>query len=318
MDMLPDGLIAFGPAANCTLDICPIEASLLRYQPNTPSTIVFLVVFALSMIVHTYQGVRTKAWGFMASMISGCILEIVGYIGRLIIHSNPFSFEGFLIQIICITIAPVFFCSAIYVLLSQVANYVDASVSRFKPALFYWIFIPCDIVSLILQATGGALSCTGANEHEIEIGEHISLAGLIFQVVTLIAFCVAFADYVIRARRSSSRHRLDKALMIFLGFMFASTFFILIRCVYRIVELGQGYFSELFRDEGLFIAFESVMMCIAVLLLNAGHPGPVFNRRRAVEKEGSSAEQSSNEQSQNEPCESRPLETLNEKKETRK
>ncbi|CAI4214561.1 unnamed protein product [Parascedosporium putredinis] len=80
--------------------------------------------------------------------------------------------------------------------------------------------------------------------------------------------------------------------------MFAATFFILVRCVYRIVELGQGYFSELFRDEGLFIAFESVMMCIAVLLLNAGHPGPVFNRRRAIAKEEQSSEQSANEKSE--------------------
>ncbi|KEZ43456.1 Parasitic phase-specific protein PSP-1 [Scedosporium apiospermum] len=292
MRELPNGLIAFGPEANCTLDTCPLEASLLRYQPNTPSTIVFIVVFALSMIAHTWQGVRTKSWGFMASMISGCILEIIGYIGRLIIHDNPFNFSGFLMQIICITVAPVFFCSAIYVLLSQVANYVDASVSRFKPQLFYWVFIPCDIVSLVLQALGGALSCTGATEHDINVGEDISLAGLIFQVVTLVTFCVAFADYVLRARRSSSRDRLDRPLMTFLGFMFAATFFVLIRCVYRIVELGQGYFSELFRDEGLFIAFESVMMCIAVLLLNAGHPGPVFNRRRALSKEDQSPEQS--------------------------
>lgn len=207
-------------------------------------------------------------------------------------------------------------------------------MSRFKPALFYWVFIPCDIVSLILQATGGALSCVGSDKAAVEIGENISLAGLIFQVVTLIVFCIAFADYVIRARRSPARDRLDRPLMIFLGFMFAATFFILVRCVYRIVELGQGYFSELFRDEGLFIAFESVyvlprsslfvpllfwspgdgwsisvdvltpasllsrMMCIAVLLLNAGHPGPVFNRRRAIAKEEQASEQSANEKSE--------------------
>jgi len=99
MATLPNGLITFGPLANCTLELCPIEASLLRYQPNKPSTIVFIAVFGLSLLVHAYQGMRTKAWGFMASMLSGCILEIVGYIGRLIIHSNPFDFQGFLMQI---------------------------------------------------------------------------------------------------------------------------------------------------------------------------------------------------------------------------
>ncbi len=139
MAELPDGLISFGPDANCTLDLCPLEASILEYQPSIPANGTFIAVFALAMIVHAIQGFRTRTWGFLASMLSGCILEIVGYVGRLILHGNPFDFVGFLIQIglftsnggfrakelltipqVCITLAPVFFCSAIYVLLSQV------------------------------------------------------------------------------------------------------------------------------------------------------------------------------------------------------
>lgn len=96
---LPGGMIAFGPLANCTLDLCPIEYSILRYQPNIPANAIFIAVFGLSLLVHTYQGVRSKTWGFAASMVSGCILEIVGYAGRLIIHENPFAFGGFLMQI---------------------------------------------------------------------------------------------------------------------------------------------------------------------------------------------------------------------------
>lgn len=46
-------------------------------------------------------------------------------------------------------------------------------------------------------------------------------------------------------------------MVTFLGFLFLSTIFILIRCAYRIAELGQGYFSALFRDEGLYIGLES-------------------------------------------------------------
>ncbi|CAM1502405.1 Fc.00g043890.m01.CDS01 [Cosmosporella sp. VM-42] len=277
MSTLPNGLIAFGPNANCTLDICPVEWSILRYQPIIAAQAVFIGVFGLSLLIHCYQGWQSKTWGFAASMLSGCILEIVGYVGRLIVHDNPFSFNGFLMQIICITIAPVFFCSAIYVLLSQVINFVDPSFSRFKPQLFYWVFIPCDIVSLILQATGGALSCVGSDRSAVEVGEHISLAGLIFQVITLVIFCGLFADYVIMAARSPSRNRITKNLTVFLGFLFLATVFILIRCAYRIVELQQGYFSAIFRDENLFMALESSVMCVAVLLLNAGHPGKGFD-----------------------------------------
>ncbi|GKU11038.1 unnamed protein product [Fusarium langsethiae] len=280
MSTLPNGLVTFGPEANCTLDTCPLEASILRYQPSIPANAVFTGVFALSLIVHAFQGIKMRTWGFMASMIAGCILEIIGYVGRFIIHDNPFDFNGFLMQInvVCITVAPVFFSAAIYVLLSQVINYVDPSISRFPPKYFYWIFIPSDIISLVLQAVGGTLSCVASTHKDVKTGEDISLAGLIFQVVTLICFLALFIDYVVKASKSYSRNRLDKPMMTFLIFLFLSTIFILIRCAYRIAELGQGYFSALFRDEGLYIGLESCMMCVAVLLLNAGHPGYAFSK----------------------------------------
>lgn len=96
---LPNGYKSFGPKANCTLEVCPLEASLLRYQPSIPVNGTFIGLFALAMIIHTIQGLRSRNWGFMASMIGGCLLEIIGYVGRLILHDNPFSFGGFLLQI---------------------------------------------------------------------------------------------------------------------------------------------------------------------------------------------------------------------------
>ncbi|EWY89044.1 hypothetical protein FOYG_10021 [Fusarium oxysporum NRRL 32931] len=254
---LPGGLISFGSDANCTLELCPLESSILQYQPNVPANAIFIGVFGLSMALHIFQGIKMKTWGFMASMIAGCILEIIGYVGRLIIHDNPFDFIGFLLQIIMITIAPVFFSAAIYVLLSQVINFVDPNVSRFSPKYFYWIFIPSDIISLILQAVGGAVSVVSTAKDDVKTGEDISIAGLVFQVVTLFCFVGLFIDYVIRASKSPARYRLTKPILTFLFFLFLSTIFILIRCGYRIAELNGGYFSAIFRDEGLYIALES-------------------------------------------------------------
>ncbi|EGU75066.1 hypothetical protein FOQG_01286 [Fusarium oxysporum f. sp. raphani 54005] len=282
---LPGGLISFGSDANCTLELCPLESSILRYQPNVPANAIFIGVFGLSMALHIFQGIKMKTWGFMASMMAGCILEIIGYVGRLIIHDNPFDFIGFLLQIIMITIAPVFFSAAIYVLLSQVINFVDPNVSRFSPKYFYWIFIPSDIISLILQAVGGAVSVVSTAKDDVKTGEDISIAGLVFQVVTLLCFVGLFIDYVIRASKSPARYRLTKPILTFLFFLFLSTIFILIRCGYRIAELNGGYFSAIFRDEGLYIALESCMMCIAVLLLNAGHPGYAFKETPEFTKE---------------------------------
>jgi len=51
------------------------------------------------MLVHLAQGIKWRTWGFTICMVAGCLDEIIGYIGRIILHSNPFSFNAFVIQI---------------------------------------------------------------------------------------------------------------------------------------------------------------------------------------------------------------------------
>jgi hypothetical protein len=99
MSQLPNGLIAFGPQANCTLELCPIEWSILKYQPSQAASGVFIGIFGLTLLLHAAQGIWRRTWGFMVCMVCGCILEIAGYVGRLLIHNNPFDFNGFIMQI---------------------------------------------------------------------------------------------------------------------------------------------------------------------------------------------------------------------------
>ncbi|CAK7216938.1 hypothetical protein SBRCBS47491_002993 [Sporothrix bragantina] len=277
MAELPDGLIAYGPDANCTLAICPVEWSILRYQPSIPASAVFIALFGIALVVHLYEGIRWRQTlgSFAIPMILGLTDEIIGYIGRIIMHGNPFSFNGFLIQIICITTAPVFFCAAIYVTLARTINFLDPSLARFNPKFFYWFFIPCDIISLVFQAAGGALSSvtTGSNAAGIDM----TLFGLSFQVFTLVVFILCTADYQIRYYRRHngfSTHVPNAGrFRLFLLGLWGAILFILIRCVYRIDELSEGYSGEIFHNEGLFYGLESAMMVLAVFSLAIGQPG---------------------------------------------
>lgn len=135
---------------------------------------------------------------------------------------------------------------------------MDRSISRLPPKLLYWIFIPCDLVSLILQAAGGSISSVASTLDRVQLGVHITLAGLSFQVVTLAAFVGLFVDYLIAVRRSESRSLVTKNMKIFLSFMFLSIVLIFMRCAYRIAELKDGYTGKIFKEENLFIGLESV------------------------------------------------------------
>ena len=63
---------------------------------------------------------------------------------------------------------------------------------------------------------------------------------------------------------------------IFIAFLSLSILLILIRCVYRIDELSDGYNGPLIHDEGLFVGLEGVMIIVAVFCLAVAQPGPVF------------------------------------------
>ncbi|RGP75554.1 rta1 like family [Fusarium sporotrichioides] len=265
---------AFGSDSPCDLDTCPIDWSLYGYRPSLAANIVFVVLFSLIGIVHVYLGIRWKSWGFMTGMLLGCISEVIGYVGRIMMWYNPFSFNAFMIQIVCLTIAPVFYTASIYVTLSKAINYFAPELSRFKPQLFIWIFIPFDIVCLILQAAGGAMS----TESDSTVGVDVSMAGLALQVIVLVAFIAAFSDYMIRYWRSGQAQAFGWRMIAFFVGLSAAIILILTRCIYRVAELREGYDGELIKHEIPFIILEGIVIVLAAVALFFGHPGLVFNK----------------------------------------
>lgn len=138
--------------------------------------------------------------------------------------------------------------------------YLGPQHARFQPRLYYWIFIPCDILSLILQAIGGALSSTSSGGSKTAVD--VSIAGLSFQVFTLCVFIALAFEYAyrwFRARRAIQQPTpLSRSFKVFVFFLSLAVILILIRCAYRIDELSDGYNGPLIHDEGLFIGLEGV------------------------------------------------------------
>src|SRR5579871_3674916 len=91
--------ITYGPNENCTLALCPVEASLYEYRPSLAVSISFITLFGLALIIQFIQGVRYRTWAFLFAMFWGCTCEMIGYGGRILMWQNPFSFPGFMTQI---------------------------------------------------------------------------------------------------------------------------------------------------------------------------------------------------------------------------
>ncbi|KAF2793980.1 RTA1-domain-containing protein [Melanomma pulvis-pyrius CBS 109.77] len=276
---------------SCTLQTCPLSLSYWGYLPSLPANALFLAVFAISTLLFIGQGLLSKRFiGFSVAMISGCALEVIGYVGRVLSHSNPFAENPFLIQIICLTIAPAFMAAGIYLCLSRIVLTFGAHNSRIKPLSYPRIFIPCDLASLLLQAGGGGFaSAASHSDKDPTVGNNIMIAGLAVQVFTLLVFIILAADFAWRTFRRTktlgSTDALDptharlRASWAFKGFLIAlsfATLCIFTRSVYRVAELSEGWTGRLIKTQSYFIGLEGAIVGLAVLALNAFHPGLCF------------------------------------------
>ena len=97
----PDGqvYITGGDLANCTLPACPVELSVYGYRASLPFSVTLIALYTLCTVVQTYLGWRFKTWSFMTAMLLGCLTEILGYLGRILMWQNPWNDAGFIIQI---------------------------------------------------------------------------------------------------------------------------------------------------------------------------------------------------------------------------
>ena len=115
------GLIAYGGDANCTLkagpDYCDPKYGVYQYIPSLAANVTFMVLYIIALIIHVLMGLKWKTWFFSSTIFWGIVAEVIGYGGRIMLHQNPFSFSGFLMQIICLTLGPTWFTAAIYLTL---------------------------------------------------------------------------------------------------------------------------------------------------------------------------------------------------------
>jgi hypothetical protein len=158
---------------------CPLEATIYGYYPSLGANVFFDVFFALFAAASFSLGYRYRTWSYCLAMMLAGITEVIGYIGRILLHYNAWFKSGFNIQICCLIVGPPFNSAAIYLVLKHTTLFFGESWSRIKPRFYTYIFVSCDILSLALQAAGGAMAATSrGNEKRQNTGDDLMMAGI--------------------------------------------------------------------------------------------------------------------------------------------
>lgn len=108
--------------------------------------------------------------------------------------------------LVCLTVAPAFISAVIYLCFYRITIVYDRSLLRIKPRTFAITFITSDILCLVLQAAGGAITAMSGGTSEQaaasrNAGINVMIAGLVLQVVSLLVFLGCALDFMRRATR---------------------------------------------------------------------------------------------------------------------
>ena len=276
----------YAPCTHVSEPNCTVVWTIYGYAPSLPANAFLLAWFAILFIPNIIFGIRYKAWTYMTALGLCCADEAIGYAGRILLHQNPWSQIGFQMQICCLILGPAFNSAAIYLTLKHLALTFGPEYSLIKPRWYTYLFIAGDLVSLVLQAIGGGLAATAATKATQELGTHIMLAGICFQVITLLGFGILASMYVWRRRNGLKNghpltHEAANLLKtprfrLFAGAVVTAFFCVWFRCIYRIVEMAGGWANHIMRDEASYIALEGVLIAVATAVQTLFHPGYCF------------------------------------------
>ena len=197
--------------------------------------------------------------------------EVLGWAGRAWASKQTYSLDAFLMQQIwyvvllvvlsyscrasrltrasparSLILAPCFFSATCYGILGMIVRSLGPQYSYLRPALYLWIFCLVDLVAIVVQAIGGAMAALALEDDKSsDSGTHIMVAGIAFQLACMVAFAILALDVYRRVRRDRSYRAVPHAQegrLSRLGWALAwATTWIIIRGIYRTIELSQGW-----------------------------------------------------------------------------
>ena len=251
-----EGTTKFRPSyKSCTriTASCPVEATTYGYYPVLGGNLFFTVWFGILFLGSLAFGIKSKAWTYTVALGIGTSLESLGYVGRILMHQNPWDSGGFKMQICCLVLAPSFLAACIYLTLKHLVLFFGPEHSVIRPRLYPWIFVGCDIGSMALQGIGGGVAASASTKPQLlDVGNGLIIAGIAFQVATMSVCGLLVCLYIWRFKKAkkagasvsstaekSQYHSVStdpkerKKLMIFCTAIALAYFAILIRCIYR-------------------------------------------------------------------------------------
>ncbi|KAH6673652.1 RTA1 like protein-domain-containing protein [Halenospora varia] len=270
--------------------------SIWLYNPNFPLAIVFAILYSFPMVIQFVQTIlRYKSYYFSVVFV-GAAFEVAGYIVRAVSIKQPAQVSPYAVSSSFIIIAPLFVGAGNYLLISRLALRVLPTsikrIYRIPVGKLTRIFVVCDVVTLLIQASGSGIASSGNWKGKMaDVGNNVLIVGLAIQLATFTFFVVIVSKFHFLTRKEGNvsdeaGHAWKKVLFA----VYISSTLIIIRCIYRLVEFALGIWGYPFTHEWMFYVFEALPMLPAIAIFCLWHPAHYFASDRLDRKSRSTSD----------------------------
>ncbi|KAK6525487.1 hypothetical protein TWF694_005621 [Orbilia ellipsospora] len=256
----------------------PGKWSYWLYCPDGTLPILFSVLFALSGVAHAYQAWQYRS-KYMPIYVIGCSLLSAGLALRAhTARTRDLESLGLLIPSqVLVYSGPPIFSAALYFVFARISYYVPQA-APITPYRIVRTFISLDgLCELLVGAGTGMFVNTTAPDRQ-KIGQGLLRAAVILQVVLF----VAFAYFATKLQRNATRLGIKGDWRMSLYTLYVCGIFIMIRCIYRLVEFFEGFQGDLILHEAYFYALECIPMFLSTAYMNFMHVGRWLPRKSTI------------------------------------
>ena len=156
-----------------------------------------------------------------------------------------------------------------YIVLSRTLYYIPY-LAPIHPGRILSTFVGLDAVVGILTGNGASRSAnTNATPSDIKLGANLVRASILLQVGCFVGF---IALEMLFHRRCAEAGIMTPRIRVIIRLLYASSALILVRNIYRVVDVWQGYMGYLEKHEAFFYAFDAALMLTNSVMLNIWHP----------------------------------------------
>lgn len=245
-----------------TVERPTIVAAVFKYNPSKVAAGVAGGLYSIASICLFMRLFMNKAWWGLCLPIASTFMSI-GFFMRIPMAMNPNSLAIFMVQQLLTLLPPAAYLAFNYILYGRfIVNCVERRYSWIKPEKVARYFVMSDITTFLIQGGGGGLEAS-TNTTSEKLGSNILLAGLVLQTLSFALFMVLVAHVWHGILRDGFITRQEPWGPILWILMFSSTAY-MVRCIYRVIELGQGTGGFLLTHEIYFYLLDSLPLLIGI------------------------------------------------------